>query len=61
MTAAPEPRTHLALVASHPSLTMVVAPRRTGTVTPRNVPCSPTHRLAYPGHTRATGITTLCP
>ena len=33
MTAAPEPRTHLALVAIHLTLTMVVAPQRTGTVT----------------------------
>ena len=61
MTAAPEPRTHLALVAHHPSLSMVVAPRRLGTVTPGGVPYSPAHRLVYPGHTHTTGINTLCP
>ena len=61
MTAAPEPKNHLALVAVHPTLTMVVAPRRFRTIAFGNVTCIPTHRLACPGHTRATGITTLCP
>ena len=61
MTAAPEPKTHLGLVAVHPSHTMVVAPRRLGTIAFGNVTCVPAHRLACPGHTRATGSTTLCP
>ena len=61
MTAAPEPRTRLALVAIHPSLSMVVAPQRSGTVTLGNVPHSPTHYLAYHRRIRPTGTTTLHP
>ena len=61
MTATPGPRARLALVAIHPSLLMVVAPRRNGTVTLCNVPRGPIHRLAYPRRVRAAGTTTLCP
>ena len=61
MTATPELRARLVLVAIHPSLTMVVAPRRNGTVTLGNVHRGPTHRLAYHRCIRATGTTTLCP
>ena len=61
MTATPEPRGRLALVAIHPSLTMVVAPQRNGTVTLGNVPCGPTYRLAYHRCICAAGTTTLYP
>ena len=61
MTAAPEPRAHLALVAVHPSFPMVVAPRRSGTVTLGNVSHGPTCRLADNRHIRPAGTTTLYP
>ena len=47
MTAAPEPRARLALVDIHLAFPVVVAPRRSGTVTLGDVPRGPTHHLAY--------------
>ena len=61
MTAAPEPRARLALVAIHPSLHMVGAPRRSGSAILGNVPRSPTHQLAYHRCILPVGTTTLCP
>ena len=55
MTAAPEPRTSLALVAT------VVAPQRIRPVTLGNVSHGLTHRLACHRHIHPAGITTLCP
>ena len=60
MTAAPEPKAYLALVAFHPSLDMVVAPRRDGTSTFSHVTCGPAHHLAHSGLHQTAGIPTLC-
>ena len=60
MTAAPEPTTYLALVVFHPSLDMVVTPRRDGPITFCHVTCGPAHHLAHSGLHRTAGIPTLC-
>ena len=60
MTAAPEPTTYLDLVVCHPSLNLVVAPRRDGPIHHSHGTCGPAHHLAHTGLHRTKGIITLC-